>query len=238
MRRRVQTPFVAVVLVLGILGAVPAGADPISIDPSNPIGLSLLPSSPTLTLGQEFSVGVFIDNVANLVGYDIELQFSNAGSITFRDADPLLNTDPVGPNFSNELGFLRDAAGPDGTLFFDDPLATDAAGNLNAVHAFGFLLGPEAVASGDGALFEILLTYSGLLPIDITFGSVVLNFANPADVIVNGDARLALNGTTVAPVPEPSSLVLMGVGLAAGYGRRRLRKRPEPTNCSFDRPFS
>jgi hypothetical protein len=194
---------------LGLCGT--AGADPIT--------LSLLPPERTPGVGDNFEVSVFIANVTELFSYDIELRLSNTESIAFRDAPDSLD---LPPNFTTEGDFLRTdpatgAAIP--TFYFDDPVPFDATAPYSAIRAADFILDPIASVSGSGLLFQVLFTSIGVLPVDISFGDVSLNgvaFATTEDNAL---------GTTIAPVPEPSSLTLMGVGLAAWYGRRRRRQR-------------
>ncbi len=205
------------VVGVGVLVGTLAVPDAVSADP---ITLSLESTTLTPAVGDNFEVSVFIANVTDLFSFDIELRLSNTDSIALRDATD--STD-IPPNFSVEGDFLRTTdpltGQPIPTFYFDDPVPFDATAPFTAFRAANFILDPTASVGGSGVLFQVLFTAIGVLPVDITFGDVFLNGLQFATSPEN-----AL-GATIAPVPEPSSLALLGAGLAAAYGRRRLKRR-------------
>jgi hypothetical protein len=69
-----------------------------------------------------------------------------------------------------------------------------------------------------GLLFGIEGAYGGLLP--LPSGSGVLAYVEFVAIGI-GDAAISVADGTVTSVPEPSTLLLLGAGLAGLYARRR-----------------
>jgi hypothetical protein len=74
---------------------------------------------------------------------------------------------------------------------------------------------------------------SGFVDASHTF-SVGLAPNDPNILLTSADGRTAGNATSAAPVPEPSSFLLVGTGLAAGAFARRFRRRqPAPFGAKW-----
>lgn len=69
--------------------------------------------------------------------------------------------------------------------------------------------------------YQLLQTYNGSFPFDEYIESYY-----PGTTIVNSDSNWGTIVLTIDPAPEPSTLLLLGLGLAgAAVARRKFRKR-------------
>jgi hypothetical protein len=153
-------------------------------------------ASRTVTVGSTFMVNVRIDDVTGLYAYDIDVDH-NSAVLTATNA-------LEGP-------FL--AAG--GATFFHAPTPADP------VNAVATLLGAVPGVSGSGVLYSI--QYSAL-----AVGSSLLDFTS-LDLLDDQfnpiQPELAAGSiNVVAQIPEPSTLLMLGVGFAGLAAARRPRR--------------
>jgi hypothetical protein len=131
-------------------------------------------------------------------------------------------TAPAGSTFAAQSwangGNVVPALGPDSPVMAIGAIGGIPAGS-EAVWTSMLMFGPGAFSSTSSTVFD-----NGASQTFSLFSQVVIVFSAP------GSVSFDLN-TQVVPVPEPTSLLLLGTGLA-GWGmvlRRRLRSRPSRT---------
>jgi Cohesin domain/PEP-CTERM motif len=198
MRRRL---LVATALGVALFVSSPARAASITFDSSLP--------SP-IAQGSQFQLAIRVLDIADLFTFGFDLSFDStvleATSIAEGDFLPSAVTDPLG-----------------GTFFIPGTIIPGLV-SLTTSSLFGET---QLGATGDGVL--ALITFraladgdSGLSLLNVFLADSTIPAGNPiaADVI-NGVVRVA----APTPVPEPSTLGLVGIGLAA-LARRLRRKAP------------
>jgi hypothetical protein len=196
--------------------------------PALATSVSIQPAASSVTQGNTFFVDIAITGAADLVSFQFDLAF---------DPSILSANDPV-----LEGSFLSDVGG---TTFFPG-FVDNALGTISFVA--NALSGNDPGATGNGVLarvsFNAIGTGSSALSLTLgPFGSLIRD-AN-GDLVVdddpdspffglfavafddqipseNGAVRVA--APSGAEVPEPSTLVLIGSGLAAVVRRRANRK--------------
>ena len=180
-------------IVFAVLWGVPAQAAPI---------VSLQPSLTTVSVGQTFSLDIFISGVVDLYAYQFDIGF---------------NPSVVAASEPTEGLFL-----PFGGATFFFPGAPDNIAGTVSFNA-GSLQTAVVGVTGSGVLARIEFTAVGagtLSPINL-FGVVLLDsgLAGIAGTTTVG-ASVTVQGTAV--VPEPATWVFLGSGLLAIRRRRAL----------------
>jgi len=213
----VKVRIVGLILLLGLCSR-PALATSVSIQPP--------PSA--VTQGDTFFVDILVAGAVDLVSFQFDLGF---------DASILSANDPV-----VEGTFLSNVGG---TAFFPG-LVDNSLGAISFVA--NALTGNDPGATGNGVLARVSFTAigTGTAAVSLTpgpFGSLIRD--PNGDLVVDDDPNSpffglfavsfdeqvagAENSVTVQPptaseVPEPSTMVLVGTGLAAVYRRRRANR--------------
>jgi hypothetical protein len=170
--------------------------------------------SKVVSVGDTFDLDIFIDSVTDLTSFLID-------QISFNPSVLNISTLTTGSFFSDNC--------PSGACSsWISPEAPDNSGTIDFIS--GGLDEPSEGVSGSGALARLTFTAIGpgfslvnFAAFDV-FGPVFLqdslgNLFAPTDYF---NARVDVNG--VAPVPEPSTLFLVGTGLAFAARRKRSRK--------------
>ena len=187
------------ILWAGLLAASPANAASITFS--------------TVTNGNLVEVGVSVTDAPDLFGFEFALGF-DPNLVAFREVTG-----------GTDLGSVSALFSPVQLDQNGDPIV-DGDGGLLPVPGFspvtilGLVCDPTGVQSGLLAtlIFETLGSSSGSFA--ILTASLLDSLDNPIPVdIVPPDTT---------PVPEPSTLGLLGIGLAA-LARKRLRRRSQPS---------
>jgi hypothetical protein len=168
--------------------------------------LSIAPTPATAAPGAKLGVDVVVKDIADLYIYQFSLAFDSkvlqVGSIN--------------------LGNFLETSGVD--TFGDAGMVDNGAGTIS--FAFNTLLGPEPGVNGAGLLlhidFDTLMAGSSA----IDFSDVLFLDSQGGDIAVQALAG-TVNVEAPAAVPEPASLMLIGLGVvAAGAARRRRAGSP------------
>ena len=183
----------SLILLLFVLSALPAAADPI---------LSINPTPRTVNQGDTFSFDIFIQDAIDLYGFQFDLAFN-----------PTLFS-----AISVTEGSFLDAAGTG--LFLPGDI-DNLLGTVSFVA--NSLLGPVPGVTGNGVLatMNFMALAAGTSP--FSFANVLLLDSTLAESLYTTQSgSVTANGTT-ARVPEPSTLLFVGTGLALATLKRRRR---------------
>ncbi|MCV2353420.1 cohesin domain-containing protein [Paucibacter sp. B2R-40] len=178
--------------VFGVLGALSAPA--LAADPT----LSIVASANPAVQGSVIDLNVLISDVSDLFAYQFTLSFNAA----------VLQATGV-----TEGGFLASGGG---STFADGGSINNSLGSIDLV--FNTLQGAVPGVSGSGSLAHISFNV-------LSVGSSVLNFSDAIFLNSNlGDVTVTTQPLTLqtVAVPEPSTYLLFGAGLA---GLAALRRR-------------
>jgi len=198
----------ACVFVLAMLCASPLLATPI-------VSVAVSGSAPSV--GDPFSVDVSITDAADLVSYQFDLSF-----------DPAV----IALNGLAIEGPFLTAGGTLATLFFDGTDSTFDGDDTTPPGTISFVLGalftPDKV-SGAGVLATLKFDALKVGTSFLTLSGVQL-FQDVSDEpveIVDFDVRsgevAVAAPTDTTPVPEPSTMLLLGTGVAAALKKHRAR---------------
>lgn len=164
-------------------------------------GFALTPSSTTIAAGSTFSLDLVGTDLADLYAFQFALSFD--------------------PAIVHVLGVTEGPALPTaGTTFFVPGAADNVAGMLAL--SGDTLIGPIPGFTGGGTLASISFAAVAGGTTSISFSDVLtLSSAFDVGVPTLESANVAVTGTS--PVPEPSTTLLMAIGLGAvaGFARRR-----------------
>jgi hypothetical protein len=170
--------------------------------------------------GNAFSVDVLVEDAVDLFTFSFDFLF---------EPDLISSVDVL------EGSLLRSAVQDAGgnpiaeTVFAAEPTldVTDIDGNLVRVpgFVFGTIADAEAVAgvTGSGLLATLTFTLAADLATIEFLNPLLFDSVGNMEIPDLSPASLTI-GEAGTPVPEPSTLLLMGIGLA-GLARRRIRRR-------------
>ena len=166
--------------------------------------LSVTPSSNNVTVGNTFSLFINIATVVDLYAWQLDLDFGPTGRLT-------VPVSPINPAVGDFLGagqtFLK------GTV--DNSLATIIA-------MASSLSGPAGV-SGSGILASVQFNALTVGVSTISLSNLLLYDSNLDQIFPGAPLSATVNIVAGAEIPEPSTFVLLGIGLACGaLVRRRL----------------
>jgi hypothetical protein len=195
--RRVRTALVGILACAFSAAARPANATAI---------LSIEPSIDVVQVGDTFTLNVDIASISDLYGYQFDIVY-----------DPtILAADAV------TAGSFFD---PTMSIFFPGTI-DNTLGTISFV--YNSLIGDTSM-SGDGTLAMLTFTAIGLTTTDptlITIANVMLSpFTLDPNAFPEPITDFTVASGSVSTVPEPSSLALVGLGVATVYGRWRCGHR-------------
>lgn len=182
---------VSLLLLLFVLSALPATADPI---------LLIDPSPRTVNQGDTFSFDIFIQDAIDLYGFQFDLTF-----------DPTLFS-----AISVAEGAFLDAAGTG--LFLPGDI-DNLIGTVSFVA--NSLLGPTSGVTGSGVLATMNFTALGVGTSPFSFANVLLLDSTLTESLYTTVSGSVTADVPTASVPEPSTLLFVGIGLAFAALRRR-----------------
>jgi Cohesin domain/PEP-CTERM motif len=164
--------------------------------------ISVQPDLSTVSLGSSFFLDINIADVSDLFGFQFDL---------FYDPAMLTATDIVNGGFF-----------ADGDSFFIPGAIDDLLGTI--AFTASTLLGPIVGVDGSGTLARVSFKAksSGTSAVGLT--SVLLLDSGLSEIAADAQGgSVKVNAGDVAPVPEPTSVVLFGSALVAMWrGRRRI----------------
>lgn len=180
--------------------------------------ITLSAGSATVNVNDVFSIPIAVADVTNLTTFQFDLAF-----------DPTI----VRALAVNEgADFVNAATASLGSTLFTPGVIDNTAGLISLVaDAMVGLLGPGLSPSGVVATIDFQALAPGVSPLTLsnaflTENDQVLSSANGDFVVQNG--QVTVRGQV--PVPEPSTVALLAVGVAAlavrRWARRRLAARP------------
>ena len=168
------------------------------ITPAAPI-LSITPSANNVLVGNTFSLFLSIASVTDLFGWQVDIDFGPAG---------LLHALPT----ITEGGFLGGGtSGITGTI--DNGTATILA-------MANSLTGVTGV-SGSGVLAQISFSAMAIGNAIISISNVQLLDSNLDSIFPDPSVSATVNISARSGIPEPSTFVLLSLGVAVGAIRRR-----------------
>jgi hypothetical protein len=160
--------------------------------------LTLEPSTGVAQPGDTVTFDLFISDVLDLYSFQFDLAY-----------DPSV----FSLSAVDQGSFLGDSTTTDFLPGFSDPIL----GTVSFIG--GLIIGNSPGVSGSGILATLTFTAVGLADPSLLTISNILLYDSALQPL-----NFTASGASVSTVPEPSSLALMGVGIAALYGRRRRRR--------------
>ena len=157
----------------------------------------ILPSSPTIGLGNAESIDVNVSGLSDLYAFQFDLSFNPSVlafvSITEGDLFNNVGVSFIPGTIDNTVGTIS---------FIADSLS-----------------GPGPGISSNGTLAQIAMTAIGVGSSDINLANVVLLNSGLNDIAAASFGTVI----SVAGAPEPSSMVLLITGLGVGYFLKRYK---------------
>jgi len=167
------------------------------VTPAAPV-LSITPSANNVQVGDTFSLFLNIASVTDLFGWQVDIDFGPAGRLTALTIA--------------EGGFL--GGGTSGiTGAIDNGTATILA-LANSLTGF-------TGASGNGVLAQISFTAAAIGNAIVSISNVQLLDSNLDSIFPDPTVSASVDISASGVIPEPSTFILLGIGLAVGAVLRR-----------------
>lgn len=197
------------------LVAIAAGCGFLTSPATAAITLTLDPSATTVQVGSNFTIDVLIESnsgdLINIFGFDVRL--TGFGGLQFdpvQQETHLTNPDYIFNGISQSaMGGNSTTVFPPFDLSFADFTNDGLGGNPNIV---------VPVAQRLAARLDLTAQAIGVFDIELISASGFADFATPAAFVLSGPVSI-----TVAAVPEPSTLLLLGTASGAALWHRRRR---------------
>jgi PEP-CTERM motif len=207
----VKVRILGLILLVGLVSR-PALATSVSIQP--PAG--------TVTQGDTFFVDIMVAGAVDLVSFQFDLGFDAA---ILSANDPVLEgtfLSSVGVTaffegfVDNTLGTISFVAN---ALTGNDPFGANGGGVLARVSFNAIGTGSAALSLTPGPFGSLVRDANGDLVVDDDLFVVAFDDQIPA-----ADGAVRVEAPSASEVPEPSTLALIGTGLAAAVRRRRANR--------------
>ncbi|MEQ1870844.1 MAG: PEP-CTERM sorting domain-containing protein [Vicinamibacterales bacterium] len=196
---RPQPALIALVLLACLLVPLRTFATPITT-------LSATPSQTSLNVGDGFFVDIAISDAVDLFDYQFDIAFNPSVIAATGTID--------------DGGFLTSAGG---TSLLGGPFLLSVDNVLGVMTVLDSLTGPAPPATGaSGSGLLVRINFSAVAPgtSSIELISPIAEDSTGAAIqLALADSRVIVSGNDAVPVPEPSTLILLGAGIAGAVRR-------------------
>ena len=200
--------------------------------PALATSVSIQPATSSVTQGDTFTVDIAITGAADLVAYQFDLTFDPAVlAATGVTMGPFLTSGGgssvfVPGDFTTTPGVISGTAE---TLVGGTTPGVSGDGVLAHISFSAIAAGTSALTLSNDFFLKLLRDANGDLVTDtddqsLFFGDFIVDPNLVPITFENGSATVVAAPPAGPVVPEPSTLMLIGTGLAAAYRRRRANR--------------
>jgi hypothetical protein len=189
--------------------------------------LTVQPSASTVTVGDVFSVNIGIEDVTDLLFYQFGITFDPTvlQAVVVDDVNP-----DTGIPFKHAAvasgGFLSGGGVNPTNLASGEP--DNVGGSVGFIQETLTSATDGTTGAGSLVTLQFVALHAGMSALGLTFDfanngdALYDSFFTPIDGVTSVDGSVNVVASTT-PAPEPTSIVLLGSGLAGAWYRRRRR---------------